>query len=107
MSSNFSDFVVAPTAVCVGIFAGLNVDRMRRRRYQQKTVIPPALQSGPGLPRQLGTGDRDRALTIESQLILAALSVPQYELHHIVTSSDQQNDQRDQCKAADEHRPVP
>ena len=105
VSSGLRDFVVVDRCG-VGIFAGSALIRMRRRRYQWK-AIPPALQSGPGLPRQLGTGDRDRALTIESQPNLAALSAPLYEVHHIVTSSDQQNDERDQCKAADEHHPVP
>jgi hypothetical protein len=47
------------------------------------------------------------ALTIESQPNLTPLRVSQYEVDHIVTLSDQQNDKRDQRKAADEHRPVP
>jgi len=32
--ARFSDFVVDATAVCVGIFAGSTLTRMRGRRYQ-------------------------------------------------------------------------
>jgi hypothetical protein len=63
--------------------------------------VAPASRGNWG--RETGTD----ALTIESQPSLAALRAPQYELHHTVASSDQKNDERDQRKAADEHRPVP
>src|SRR5215831_6638331 len=68
---------------------------------------PTPKQGGPGLPRQLGTGDRSRALRIESQLNLTGLRTPQYEMDHIVTPSEQQNGRGGQCKATEKHHPIP
>src|SRR6266481_2171144 len=89
-------------------FCRLNADPDERTPLPVKSdhalllcKVAPASRGNWG--RETGTV----ALTIESQPNLAALSVLQYEVDHIVTSSDQQNDERDQCKAADEHRPVP
>ena len=107
VSSGFSDFVVDATAVGVGIFCLLSADLDEKtplpveKRSLRRCKVAPASRGNWG--RETGTV----ALTIESQPNLAALSVPQYEVHHTAASSDQQNDERDQCKAADEHHPVP
>jgi hypothetical protein len=60
MPSNFSDFVVALTAVCVSIFAGLNVEPdektplvSKKRSYLPHCEVAPASRGNWG--RETGT----------------------------------------------------
>jgi hypothetical protein len=78
--------------------------------WHPNEIVKPA--GGPAPPRQLGTGDRGRALIMESWSSLTRLGAPQCELDHIydvtnVKLSKQKNNQGDQRKAAHEYNPVP